>query len=139
AVFFPRRPASHQQIQLLAFYDDAGLFLHLLRSQMNQQIGDGKDRLVLLFTDADFHSAAILHSHYPMYRQRQRYPLIFLDTAVIVCIEVGQLVTLIERILFHVYPRGIYMSTKDIHPLLQRTAADIEQRYALIHAHSIYL
>ena len=55
---------------------------------MNQQVCDDKYRLIVLFTDADFDDGAVLFGDNAMKRKRNRCPLIFLDAAVIVRVQI---------------------------------------------------
>ena len=88
--------AADQDIQALA--GDAlghGLF-HLIRRQMGQQVGDDELGLARFPADDHVHHLAALEGHNAVQLQRDGDPLVFLDAAVVVGLEVAQLVRLIH-------------------------------------------
>ena len=106
---------------------------------MNQQVGDKYNRIVLFFTDRNFNHTAVLLCHNAMNRKRDCHPLILLDTAVIMCIQVSHLRVLIHRILLQVKTRRINVGAKNAHTIFQRLLSDLEQHQHLLHAAGINL
>ncbi len=55
---------------------------------MNQQVRNDKYWIVVLFPDADFHNRAILFDGNAVKCERDCCPLVFLNTAVIVRVQI---------------------------------------------------
>lgn len=68
-----------------------------------------------------------------MKRQRQRYPLVVLDAAVVVSVEEGKPVVLVYRILLQVQAGAVDMGTQDVQARLERLGAKVreDQRLAM--------
>ena len=81
---------------------------------MDQQIRNEEYRIVFVFTDIDLYDGAVLLCNDAVQRQRQGYPLIFLDTAVIMSIQEGKIGILIQRVLLDVQSGGIDMCTQNV-------------------------
>ena len=71
--------------------------------------------------------------------QGKGYPLILLDAAVIMGIQIRNSAFFIQRILLHINPRAVNMRAQNIHAFLQRLPADLIHQQALIHVNRIYL
>ena len=106
---------------------------------MNQQIRHTEHRILLVFSDHHIHNGAVFLCHNTMDRQRKRYPLIFLDSAVIMSIQIRESGILVKRILFYIHTRRIDMRAEDIHSVGQRLASDLEQHDRFLHAYCINL
>ena len=76
---------------------------------------------------------SVLFDNHAVQRERQRDPLIVFDAAVIVCVEVGQPVCLVEGILLYVQARAVDMRADDVEALLHGRFADYEEHDALVH------
>ena len=101
---------------------------------MNEQIGDCEDRLVLVFSQDDIDLCSVLLDDDAVDGQRDRDPLVLLDAAVIVRIEVAEPVALIERILLDVDARRIDVGAQNVHALFDRLLPDVveHQRLAVV-------
>ena len=71
----------------------------------------------------------------------QSHPLIFLYTAVIMCVKVGKGVidVLKQGILLHIQPGAVNVSTQNVHALRQRLFPHLEHDDGLVHPHAVYL
>ena len=70
----------------------------LILCQMGQKVGDGKDGICGLCTDFNINNGAVLQRHNALECQRNRRPLILLDAAVIVGLQIAKLLAvLIQR------------------------------------------
>ena len=100
---------------------------------MDQDIRYTEYRIRLILTDHHIHQSSICFCNHTVNGQGQGHPLIFLDTAIVMGIQIGQITFLIERILLYIQPGRIQMGTQDIHTLFQRILADVEQSNRLSH------
>ena len=123
----------------LTFHDGCGVFLHLLLGQVDQQVGDKKYRLVLIFSHAQDHCLAALFDDHAVDRQRQRHILIFFDAAVIVRVQIGNLAVLIQGILLDVQAGRIDVGAEYVHAALKGLRADLEKDDRLIHPDAVDL
>ena len=64
---------------------------------MGQQVGDAEDGVVLVLADADGHRGAVVAGEDTVDGQRHGAPLILADAAVVVGLEVAQVVGLVQR------------------------------------------
>ena len=133
-----KRPGADQQVQIFTLNSLCERFLHLLRSQMNQQIRDTENRIFFLLADHDFGQAAVLLRDNAVDRKRNRRPLVFLNSTVVMQVQIRHLRIFIERILLQVQPGGIDMRSQDPHALLQRLSADREQSHRLLHPDRVH-
>ena len=62
---------------------------------MHQKIGYEKDRIVFFFTDIDNDLFSVFLDNNAMYGKRDRHPLIFFDTAVIMGIQECEITILV--------------------------------------------
>ena len=124
---------AYDHVQGLALNDHAGLLIHLGGGKMDEQIGDTHHGIVLIFADDHVHHGAVLLGHHAVEGQGQRHPLILLDAAVVVGIEIGKIRILIEGVLLQVHPGAVDVGAHDVEALLQRLAADDVQLDRLVH------
>ena len=73
-----------------------------------------------------------------MERQRLSDPLVLLNAAVIVGIQVGQTLVFIQRILLHVNPGRVDVGTQNVHALAHGLLADDEEHNVLLHPHPVH-
>ena len=66
-------------------------------------------------------------------------PLILLYSTVVVCIEIDDAVTLIERIHFYIKARRVYMGAKDVHSLFHISLSNVVEGDGLSVFHNIDL
>ena len=131
--------ASHDQIQSLALDDLRRFFLQLFSCQMDQQIGNKKYRIILIFTDIQFNGGSVLFHHHAVNGKRESHPLIFFHAAVIVGIQISHSAVLIERILLHVQPGAVDMRSQDIKALAYGLASHLEHHNGFVHPDAVYL
>ena len=65
---------------------------------MWQQVGYAEDRVAFVLTDGDADYRAVFLVNVAVQSQRNGWPLIFLDAAVVVRVEIGKLAVLIQRV-----------------------------------------
>ena len=106
---------------------------------MRQQIGDDKLRLVRLAADGDIDRAAVLERDGAVQLQRDRDPLILLDAAVIVRLEIRQLRVLIHRRLLEIETRGVDVRARDHAAVVKRLLPEHGQHERLAAVVDIHL
>ena len=121
------RAAAHEHVEVLAGNHVAGLFLHLVFCQVNEQVGHAEDRVALVLAHVDGHDRAVLLGDDAVHRERQRDPLVLLDAAVVVRVEVQQLVALEQRVLLQVEARRVDVRAQDVEAAHQRISADVRE------------
>ena len=100
---------------------------------MNQKIRYAEDRILAVFPDSDVGHGAVLLRHNAVDRQRDRCPLIFLHTAIVMRIKKCHFRILIQRHLLEIQPRRINVRTQDAKSLFDRFRSDGKQCYCLLH------
>ena len=90
-------------------------------------------------TNIDFYCRAVFFYDNSMDSERNRHPLVFLDTTVIMGIQIGKTAILIKRILFYVKARGINVRPQNIHAFRHRLLSDLEHHDRFIHPDGIYI
>ena len=133
------RTASDQYIEILSFDHNARFFLKLIACQMDQQVGYENYRIAVLFSDTDIDRCSVFLCHDSVNCQRHCHPLIFLYTAVIMCVKVNKFGILVQRFLFQIKTRRIDMCAENSHSLLKRISSDVKQRNCLSHKRSVHL
>ena len=94
---------------------------------MDEQVGHAEHRVARVLAHPHVHHRAVLLRHHAVQRQRQRHPLVRLDAAVVVRIEVRQAVCLGERVLLEVEARRVDVRAEDVHALGKRPRAEMRQ------------
>ena len=126
------RLSAQNHVQLLTLDALGQGLLHLIAGQMDQQIGDHQHRVIVVLTDGHGDYAAVLAVDYAMQGQGHGGPLILLDAAVVVGLEVGNLRILVQGIGLHVQPGGVHMGGADIGTLGKGLGADHCQSNGLV-------
>ena len=98
---------------------------------MDQQVGHTEDRVVRVLADRDLHDRAVLLGHDAVQRQRRGRPLVFLDAAVVMRLEIGQLAVLIEGVRLEIEARGVDVRGADVRAVVERLGADDGEDHAL--------
>ena len=88
--------------------------------QMRQQVGDEKDGIFRILSDIDADRRPVRQNDDAVQSQRNRRPLIFFDSAVIMCLQQRQTAVLVERILLQIETGRIDMSAYRLKALCQR-------------------
>ena len=104
---------------------------------MNQQITDTHYRIILFFTDGKLDHGTVFLYHNAMQSQRDRYPLIFLDTTIIMCIQKCHFRIFKQRVLLQIQSWRINMGTQNAHTLLHAACTDMIQSQSLFHIDGI--
>ena len=128
-----QRFGADDQVQGLALDHLGGGLLHLILGQVDQQVGEAEHRVVLALAQGDGHLAPVAADDHAVEGQRLRDPLVLLDPAVIVGVEVGDVPVLIEGVLLHVYPGRVDVGAHNVHALGEGLAAEDEGHEALPH------
>ena len=93
---------------------------------MNQQVGDGKDRVVGLVADVDVDGGAVLFADDAHECKRGGDPVIALDAAIVVRVEVGHVAGLEGGVLLKVQARRVHVGAQDVKALLERGGAQVD-------------
>ena len=112
-----QRLGAEDHVQLLALDDLPRGLLHLIRRQMGQQIGNHQNGVALVLADGDRDHRAVGAVHHAVERQRNGRPLVFLDAAVIVGLQVADLGILVQGIGLDVQPGRVHVGGADIRAL----------------------
>ena len=106
---------------------------------MRQQIGDDELRLIRLAANSDVDRAAVLKRDGTVQLQRDRDPLVLLDAAVIVRLEIRQLRILIHRRLLEVEARRVDVRARDHAAAVERLLPEHGQHKRLAAVVDIHL
>ena len=112
---------------------------HLILAEMRQQIGDDKLRLIRLAADGNIDRAAVFERDRAVQLQRDRDPLVLLDAAVIVRLEIRQLRVLIHRRLLEIETRGVDVRARDHAAVVKRLLPEHGQHERLAAVVDIHL
>ena len=119
--------AAHDHVEDLGVDGVLGGLGHLLAREVDQQVGDGKDRIVCLVADVDVDGGAVLFADDAHECKRGGHPVVALDAAVVVRVEVGHVAGLEGGILLKVQARRVHVSTQDVKALLERDGAQVDE------------
>ena len=95
------------------------------------------NKSILMVADVNFYCRPVFFHYYAMDRQRNRYPLVFLYASIIMSIQISKSSLFIHRVLLHIQPGRIDVSSKNIHALFHRFFSDLKHNDRLIHPHRI--
>ena len=123
--------AAQQQVQLLAADSLRQGLLVLLAAQVGQKIRDDQLGVARIAADVDGLLGPIRQDHHAVKLQGDGGPLILADAAIVVGLEVGKLIVLIEGVGLQVQAGGVDVSGGDLGTLLQGLAAKMGQHHAL--------
>ena len=127
-----QRAAAEQDAQVLARHALGQRLAHLVGGQVDQQVGHAEDGITRLLADGHGDDGAVLLRHDAVDGQRGRRPLILLDAAVVMRLEIGHARILIQGIRLQVQTRGIDVGRADVRALVQALAADDGENHALV-------
>ena len=133
------RVVADEDVEVFALDDLGGVLLHLLLREVDQQVRHAEDRVAFCLADADFDDRAVLLDDDAVQCERQRDPLVLLDAAVVMRVEVGEAAVLVERVLLDIESARVDVRAEDGQALFQRLLADLEQHDALLHVDGIDL
>ena len=119
--------AAHDHVEDLGVDGILGRLGHLLTREVDQQVGDGKDRVIGLVADVDVDGGAVFFADDAHECERGGHPVVALDAAVVVRVEVGHVAGLEGGILLKVQTRRVHVSTQDVKALLERGGAQVDE------------
>ena len=122
---------AQDHVQLLAGDALGQGLLHLVGSQVDQQIGDHQDGVILILADGHGDLAAVFFTHHAVDGQGHTGPLVLLDAAIVVGLEVGDLGIFVEGLGLQVQPGRVHMGGADVGALAHRLRADDSDQEAL--------
>ena len=96
------RQRADEHIELFALDDLVRRLLELFLRQMHEEIGPAERRVGCLLADDDVERRAVFLDDDAMQRQGKRDPLVLLDAAVVMRVEVAEAAVLVERVLLDV-------------------------------------
>ena len=94
--------AAHDHVKDLGIDGILGGLGHLLAREVDQQVGDGKDRVVRLVADVDVDGGAVLFADDAHECERGGHPVVALDAAVVVRVEISHVAGLEGGVLLKV-------------------------------------
>ena len=94
---------------------------------MGEQVGDVEYRIARLLADAHLDLFAVFPDDDTVQGQRDRRPLVLLDTAIVVRLEIADLLGLIQRVLLEVKARGVDMCRAEANAVGHGRRADGRQ------------
>ena len=74
---------------------------------MNENVRNEEYGVVILFSHIDFYGRAVFFHNDTVKSQGKGYPLVLLDTAVVMGIQISKAAVFIKGILLYVHSRGI--------------------------------
>ena len=102
---------------------------------MRQEVGNAKYRIAFVVAHVHVYHGAVSFGHHAMQGQRQRYPLVVLDAAIVMRVEEGKAVALVHGVLLQVETGAVDVGAQDVQALLQRLGADVRKDERLaVHA-----
>ena len=131
--------AAHDHVEDLGIDGVLGRLGHLLTREVDQQVGDGKDRVVCLVADVDVDGGAVLFADDAHECERGGYPVVALDAAVVVRVEVGHVAGLEGGILLKVQARRVHVGAQDVKALLERGGAQVDEHKVLAVVGGVHL
>ena len=106
---------------------------------MNQKVCNIYDWIILVLSDIYFCYASVFLYYYTVDRKGKSYPLILLNAAIIMGIQISQVCILVQRILFDIQTRGINMCSQNVHSMGNLLFSDMEKGNDLFHSYCINL
>ena len=131
--------AAHDHVEDLGVDGVLGGLGHLLAREMDQQVGDGKDRIVRLVADIDVDGGTVLFADDAHECERGGYPVVALDAAVVVRVEISHVAGLEGGVLLKVQARRVHVRAQDVKALLERGGAQIDEHKVLAVVSGIHL
>ena len=127
-----QRPGADEDIEVLPLDHLGGLAGHLLGCEMGKQVGHAEDRIVRILSHPHRHGGTVPQHHHAVEGQGDGGPLVFFDPAVIMSVEIGQVMVLIQGIGLEVEAGRIDMRRSDGHAVGNGTGTDHREQQGLI-------
>ena len=134
-----QRLIAYDDIQSFTLDNLCCLFLQLLLCQMDQQIGHEEYRIILVLTNIDFYTGAVLFHDDSVDCQWNGHPLVLLHATVIMGVQISESTILIQGILLYIQSGAVDMGSKDVHALCHGFTADLEHGDGFVHPYAVYL
>ncbi len=109
-----RRRRPREDVQILGREEFVARLLRLVVAEVRQNVADHEHRIARLVPDLDLDLRAVLAHDGPVERERQDEPLVLLDPAVDVAVEIDVPALLVERFRLEVEPRRVRMAAHDL-------------------------
>ncbi len=106
---------------------------------MYQQVRNYKYRIILIFSDVHSDYRTVFLRNNAVKCKRKRNPLVFLNTAIVVGIQIGKFFVLVQRVLLDINPWRVNVCPQDVHACFQRLLSDMENGDCFVHAYGIDL
>lgn len=119
---------ADKHIEVFALDHFAALLGHLLVAQMGQKIGYAEYGVAGIVAHVHIDHGAVGFRHHTVKRQRQRYPLVVLDAAIVVSVKEGKPVVLVNRVLLQVQTGAVDVSAQDVQARLERARCRYEPK-----------
>ncbi len=136
------RDRADEDIQTLTLDDLGRLFAHLISRQMGEKVGDDELRVARLVADAHLDAldlALVADADNAAQLERNGGPLVLLDAAVVVGLEKGHAVVLVERHSADVDARRVQMCGGQTDALCEALRADHGEHDALVAVDAVNL
>ena len=130
---------ADEDVQLFCLDALAELAVVLLGTQMGQQVGDAEHRVALILTHAHRNAGAVCTGEHAVDGQRHGAPLILADAAVVVGLEIAEMVGLVQRIRAQVQPGAVDVGNDQPEALFKRSLADGSGHHRLVFLHKVDL
>ena len=106
---------------------------------MNQKVGHAENGIIRVLAKRNIERRPVLFHDHAVQREGQRHPLVLLDAAIIMRVEVRHAALFIERILFQVEAAGVDVRPENREAVLHRARTELEHRDRLFHADGVNL
>ena len=106
--------SADDDVEILGGNEIRCLLGHLLIAEMRKEICDVENGIFFLLAYHDLMSLAVIRENNAVNGERDRGPLILIDTAIIVCLEVNGIVVLIDGIGLKIESGRIDVGTEDV-------------------------
>ena len=130
---------ADEDVQLFCLDALAELAVVLLGTQMGQQVGDAEHGVALILTHAHRNAGTVCTGEHAVDGQRHGAPLILADTAVVVGLEIAEMVGLVQRIRAQVQPGAVDVGNDQTEALFKRSLSDGSGHHRLVLLHKVDL
>ena len=132
------RYGADNEVERFTLYELPGFLISLcLLCKMRKQVGNNKNRLIILETYRDIDLFIVLRNNDAGEGKRDVQPLIFLHSTVVVGFKQCYLRILKKRYLFQIKSRCIRMGNDKVDPLLYRFRAHLDENNILVPVHRV--
>ena len=105
---------------------------------MRKYVCNHEYRLIRILSHADIHSGSVLPYDDTVDGKRNRYPLILLDSSVIVSVKICKSRILIQRILLYIDTRRVNVCSENVHAVLDWISSDVIESQCLLVVYCIH-